>query len=66
MTFNLLCVEILPSSAQAPLDKQRNAPDITKVWTPAQTKLTRQLQKLLVSSAPIGADNIFKQLLVTK
>jgi hypothetical protein len=39
----------------APLDKLRNAPDITKVWTPEHTKLMKQLQELLISSTALSS-----------
>ena len=46
------------SMLTAPLDKLRNAPDITKVWTPEHTKLMKQLQELLVSSAVLSVPNL--------
>jgi hypothetical protein len=46
------------SMLTAPLDKLANTPDITKAWTPERTKLMRQLQVVLVSSAVLSALNL--------
>ncbi|KAK4513690.1 bck1-like resistance to osmotic shock [Mucor velutinosus] len=51
---NLPCL----SRLTAPLDKLRNAHDITKVWKPEHTALMKQLQELLVSSAVLSVPNL--------